>query len=286
MEQELQEYNGVNPFLLHLKSKILKYELSEFEKEYVGKNLRYSGCGFNNLKLVIGRRNMDYLNQQFGTNKEFSEITIDFLYGETKEMYHFSYKKRAFWVYLDDCENPFKKEIQLVPFDPTPYDCHNLWGRTLYPHQIEGIKFMKAQNPAFNWDSCGLGKTTMAIVTALDNGYKRILVVTLASLKLNWRREIENYHQTTKIISGSDWDSSPSTFTIINYEILKNFVRISKSKNIDNATNDLLNQNYDCIILDEIHRCKNVKSIQSQCVKALCSTPSVKKIMGLSGTSI
>jgi len=277
---EILDYYGYNPYLLYLKNQSPR-EMNDFELEYVNQNFKYSGYKFNDLKLKVGQQNVAYLNEQFGTNKEFSEITIDYLWGETKEVYHFGYKKRSFFVYKDECENPFDKQIDLVEFDPTKYN--ELSNRTLFDYQVKGVKFMVSRNPAFNWDSMGLGKTTQSIVAVLEQGYKKILVVTLASLKLNWKREIEIYKQDAKIISGSEWDNSPSKFTIINYEILKNFVQIKKSK-VKTLSNQLLLENYDCIILDEVHRSRNPSSIQSACIKAICSQPSMKKVIGLSGT--
>lgn len=629
MIEILENYRGTNPFILFLKQEIFKRNLSDFEQEYVKTNINYSGYRFKfPIKLKVGNKNVVYLNKQFNTDKQFEEISVDFLVGETKDVYHFAYKQRSFFVYKDDCEQPLKKEINSVEFDSSVFDNNNRWGRKLYPHQIEGIKFMILQNPAFCWDDVGLGKmaaydskvltpngwvemrdikagsqvigsngrainvlqvypqpvkemynvhftdgtivevcgehlwavqndndrrrsgkyrvkstlqikedllnlqyknrkwfipivgqvefnpqdisihpylmgcllgdgylgkspisitsadeemvnylskilpidneikqksaieycfvsnspvnnltqyikeyglfkktsgdkfipdaykfntvenriallqglldtdgycakdgtiqfytvseqlcrdfkelvqslggivkqtikkgkykkdgeiivckdcyvltcnlpqnivpfklsrklnrikkvkkyipyraisdisfsrysdgqcirvdakdslyvmdeyvvthnTTQSIVAALASGCRNVLVITLASLKLNWRREIENYYQTAKIISGTNWDNSPSTFTIINYEILKNFITSKKAKNKNTSTNELLKQQFDCIILDEIHRAKNPQSIQSNCINLLCSQNSVKKIIGLSGT--
>lgn len=285
MLEILESYHGSNPFIVYLKQEIFKRNLSAFEEEYIRTNINYSGYKFHfAVKLKVGAKNVEYLNKQFGTDKTFEEISIENLIGETSNIYHFGYKQRSFFVYKDDCENPFKKEINSVEFDPTPFDNNNNWGRKLYPHQVEGVKFMMLQNPAFCWDDVGLGKTAQSIVAALASGYRNVLVVTLASLKLNWRREIENYRQSAKIISGSEWNDSKTMFTIINYEILKNFVVSKKAKNQKDSTNQLLKQQYDCVILDEVHRAKNPKSIQSDCINAICSQNSVKKIIGLSGT--
>jgi SNF2 family DNA or RNA helicase len=282
MQELLETYFGNNPFILHLKKK--NTLLNKFEEEYLNRNFRYCGYSFVNISLEVGRRNNEYLNSQFGTQKEFDKIFVDFIYGETSEIYHFGYKKNNFFVYKNDCEDPFKKEISLVPFDSEKYSGkNNTLNRSILPHQIEGIKFMKLRNPAFNWDDMGLGKTTQAIVTALDCGYKNVLVVTLASLKLNWRREINIFNEDAKIVSGSIFDETPSKFTIINYEILKNFITVKKTKNGKNS-NKLLEQKFDCIILDEIHRARNPTSIQSNCIKLLCSQTNIKKIIGLSGT--
>ena len=51
---------------------------------------------------------------------------------------------------------------------------------------------------------------------------KKILVVCPASLKLNWKREIEFYSdESVGIVEGKKWQDGK--YVIINYDILKNF---------------------------------------------------------------
>ena len=59
------------------------------------------------------------------------------------------------------------------------------------------------------------------LLAALEIEAERILVVCPSSLKINWMREIENFCEDVSIIKGKHWD--PDRFTIINYDILKNF---------------------------------------------------------------
>lgn len=283
----IEYYNGKNPLILNLKKRFLEnpnITFGNFEKQYLERNFMYCGLRFDTLSLKVGRRNEEYLQKQFNSDKPISEIKVDFLWGETATVYHFGYKQYSFFLYKDDCENVFEKDISLVPFDKTKYDGeNNKWNRTLFDYQVDGIKFMLKSNPAFCWDEVGVGKTCQSIVAAIDGQYNKILVVTLASLKINWRREIENFNQTTKIISGSVWDNSPSKFTIINYEILKNFVQLKKGKKkADNSF--LLDEKFDCIILDEVHRSKNPTSIQAMCLQLI--SKKAQKIIGLSGTPI
>ena len=68
----------------------------------------------------------------------------------------------------------------------------------------------------------GLGKTTSTVMAALETGAKKILIICPASLKINWQREIANYtDREVSIIEGKKWE--PTDFTIINFDILKNF---------------------------------------------------------------
>ena len=61
----------------------------------------------------------------------------------------------------------------------------------LYPHQVDGIKFLTQHGRAILADDMGLGKTRQAVIAmneAAPNGV--VLVICPASLKLNWEREI------------------------------------------------------------------------------------------------
>ena len=62
----------------------------------------------------------------------------------------------------------------------------------LFPHQVEGVAFLLGRRRAILADDMGLGKTRQAIVSlrhmAPSGPY---LVVSPASVKRNWAREIE-----------------------------------------------------------------------------------------------
>jgi len=62
------------------------------------------------------------------------------------------------------------------------------------PFQKAGIKFaIESKNTLFG-DEMGLGKTIQAIgVINADETIKKILVISPASLKINWKREIEKW---------------------------------------------------------------------------------------------
>ena len=70
----------------------------------------------------------------------------------------------------------------------------------------------------------GLGKTYQSIVSAIECESERVLIVCPIS-KINWMREVQNFCDDVSIISGKHWDIR---FTIINYDILKNFHTIEE----------------------------------------------------------
>jgi len=64
--------------------------------------------------------------------------------------------------------------------------------------------------------------TTSAVVASVESQSKKTLVICPASLKINWKREIQNYSdKTISIVEGKKWEDAD--YVIINYDILKNF---------------------------------------------------------------
>ena len=70
--------------------------------------------------------------------------------------------------------------------------------------------------------------TMSSIVAALETGCKKILVITTASLKSTWKREIGFYEpdENICIVNGTKWDGETSKFTVINYDIVQNYYEI------------------------------------------------------------
>ena len=129
--------------------------------------------------------------------------------------------------------------------------------------------------------------TYQSIVAALEIDAERILVVCPSSLKINWMREIENFCEDVSIIKGKHWD--PDRFTIINYDILKNFHTIEeKGKKYEDweLRREIVEFNPDLIILDEAHYVKNHKSIRGKILKDISKRFSPERVWLLTGTPI
>ncbi|OQY51386.1 MAG: helicase [Desulfobacteraceae bacterium 4572_89] len=138
----------------------------------------------------------------------------------------------------------------------------------LYPYQKEGVAFGVLKTGVLIGDEMGLGKTLQAISLGLLKkeifGFSRILVVTLASLKEQWKREIEKFSkEKATIIEGSPfqrkatYQNDPNLFKITNYEAVLRDVTI------------LSGFNPDIIILDEAQRIKNFSTKTAESVKRL-----------------
>ncbi|MBF0103022.1 MAG: DEAD/DEAH box helicase family protein [Desulfobacterales bacterium] len=151
----------------------------------------------------------------------------------------------------------------------------------LYSYQEKGIRFGLYKKAALIGDEMGLGKTLQAIVIGLLKkellGFERILIVTLASLKEQWKREIEHFtNEKATIISGGKnkreliYFQDPNLFKITNYEaVLRDIMLIQRFKP-------------DLIILDEAQRIKNFTTKTSDAVKQI----NKKHALVLTGTPL
>jgi ERCC4-related helicase len=137
-----------------------------------------------------------------------------------------------------------------------------------YKYQEDGIRFGLYKKAVLIGDEMGLGKTLQAIALGILKkevfGFKSVLVITLSSLKQQWRREIERFsHEQACIIAGSarqrkeQYREDSSLFKITNYEaVLRDVTIISRLKP-------------DLIILDEAQRIKNFETKTAEAVKSL-----------------
>ncbi len=139
---------------------------------------------------------------------------------------------------------------------------------TLYPYQVKGVEFGLYRKAVLIGDEMGLGKTLQAIALSVLKkevfGFRRVLVVTLASLKEQWKREIERFtHERAAIVAGTKqqrkalYDNESSLFKITNYEaVLRDVTVISRFKP-------------DVVILDEAQRIKNFTTKTAEAVKSI-----------------
>ncbi len=131
----------------------------------------------------------------------------------------------------------------------------------LFKHQEEGIEFLKKTKKAILADSMGLGKTRQAIMAAREDGARTVLVVCPASLKINWKREIEEvYPDDFAQIINSDFEGTASSipeWLIINYDILE--------KKYNEIMNEIDHGRIDTLILDEAHYIKG-KSMRARAI--------------------
>lgn len=134
---------------------------------------------------------------------------------------------------------------------PAPEGC------TYLPYQRAGIAWGMAHDSCLIADEMGLGKTIQAVgIMNADASLKRILVVCPASLKLNWKREIEKWSVTPRrigIAQGSEWPKWAEV-VIINYDIAGKHGKALRA------------EAWDLVVLDEAHYCKNPKAQRTKAI--------------------
>jgi SWI/SNF-related matrix-associated actin-dependent regulator 1 of chromatin subfamily A len=144
-------------------------------------------------------------------------------------------------------------------------------------HQKEAVQKLVENKKFILADDMGLGKTTSTIIAALETGAKKILIICPATLKINWKREIENYSDRPIFISEGKQFSTEHDFVIVNYDIMKNF---HDPKKKDESL--ILTSKFDLVIIDEAHYIKNAQAQRTKLINDI--TKSVDRLWLLTGT--
>ncbi|MCL2879264.1 MAG: DEAD/DEAH box helicase, partial [Treponema sp.] len=138
----------------------------------------------------------------------------------------------------------------------------------LFPYQKEGVEFVLFKKVAIIADEMGLGKTIQAAAAAVLKkqifGFRKTLVVCPATLKSQWKNEIETFtNEKALIVSGlprereAQYLDDNCFFFIVNYEtILRDSLAINKA-------------GIDFLILDEAQKMKNYETKTSSSIKRL-----------------
>jgi SWI/SNF-related matrix-associated actin-dependent regulator 1 of chromatin subfamily A len=146
---------------------------------------------------------------------------------------------------------------------PAPVGCAYLG------YQRAGIAFGFERPAVLIGDEMGLGKTIQAIgILNACPDLKRVLVVCPASLKLNWKRELDKWCVRKRAILIADSKTFlplADGITIINYDVLHKHEA------------EIRGTEWDALIADEAHYCKNPKARRSQMVFGAKATKKEKE---------
>ena len=139
----------------------------------------------------------------------------------------------------------------------------------LFPYQVRGALFAACRGRVILADDMGLGKTIQAVAGAellrRWRGIQRVLVVAPASVKYQWKTEIEKFCDLSEqVIDGlmprrKKLYSQPAFFNLASYELVL--------KDIE----DMHNLRPDLIILDEAQRIRNWETATARVIKQLKS---------------
>jgi len=277
-KNSLAKYDGANNYIIGLKNNMLNsktFTLTRSQSDYINKNY--------NEKPKVVRLWMeidDYLSKELMSTQFLQtppkSIWIEKLLSETDKAYHVwgkiieSQKLHSFWV----------PKNQIVPRESPDLDVDFkvFSHRPPFEHQKQAIVKLVSNKKYILADDMGLGKTSSAIMAAINLNLKKVLIICPASLKVNWKREIENYTKdSVGIVEGKKWEDGK--YVIINYDILKNFHSLPRDS--DKKTT-ILDYNFDLVIIDEAHYVSNGKAQRTKLVNNL--TTKIDRLWLLSGT--
>jgi len=293
---KLEKYNGNNEYILSLKEKLEKkgpFPITPSLSEYINNNFNKEPF---NLNRVVGITEFlgKQLQEKFDLNHIPEKILVEVVLGDTEKSYHvkgkvFKNQKYSPMFYVPKTqvfENLYEKDVN-VNVDFEKYTKIDKRGWKAFKHQEKGVKFLLSKNKCILGDDMGLGKTYMSIIAALECGVDKILVICPANAKINWFREISNFvpEEDISIIKTGHWN--PKKFTIINYDILKNFHTLvdGRKKYKDHEINrHLANEGFELMIVDECHMAKNPKSQRTKVINQLSKV--IERKWLLTGTPI
>lgn len=276
----LKKYEGGNNYILNCKEKLFftkSYKPSRSQAEYI---IKYQSDTPKVARkwVEIDKYFGDKLREEKLLPQPIEKLYIEKLLAQTDKAYHIYGKVleqsrlECMWIPKSHIitSNERKVEVDWEPYSHRPP----------MEHQKEAILKLLGNDKYILADDMGLGKTTSAAVAAIESGAQKILVICPASLKINWKREIQNYtDEEVGIVEGKKWDDGK--FVIINYDILKNFHEVPK-KGDDEFKSKIMDEGFDLVLIDEAHYISNKQAKRTQLVNHMVRQ--VGRVWLLTGT--
>jgi SNF2 family DNA or RNA helicase len=263
----LQVYNGSNDYILWLKRQFQsnKLVITATQAKYVVDNHNVQPTVVNKL-VELHPFYSNYFKKMYALREEPSHMLVYKVLSRKKDDIHIwgAFEANAqYHMSIFIHKRGMVKRKAVADLDFSEYS------RPPKPHQVEAVKTLLSRTTFILADDMGLGKTTSAILAAVKGDFKKILVVCPASLKLNWKKEISNYDAPSNISVVDGNDFRVNKWTVINYDILKNFhhlpVRGVKTNDLPISPIDF--SKFDLVIADEAHYLKNSSSNRTKIFK-------------------
>lgn len=276
----LEKYEGANNYIIKLKQK------KESNKHFIPTR---SQCdyiiNYSNTTPKIAKKWVEldtYFAQKFSEDKLLPKVPeniwIEKLLVERDKSYHiwgkFFSGDTNHDIWLPKTALIKTQEVKKVEIDYSKYD-----HRPPLNHQKEAIERLVSTKKFILAMDMGTGKSTCAVIGALECKAKKILVICPASLKLNWQREIEFYSDKSIFICDGKSFSLDHEIVITNYEILKNFYDLKDPKN-----SLLTKANFDLVIIDESHLISNSQAGRTKIITSFAKN--IERVWLLTGTPI
>ena len=258
----LETYEGGNNYILELKRKSQinkKFYPTRSQSEYI--------ISFHDKQPKVAKKWVildAYFAQKLADDKLYTEIPqkvwVEKLLADKEKAYHIwgkvfeNEELHDFW--LPKAAIIKDNSVKDVVVDYSKYS-----HRPPLEHQKEAIQKLLENKKFILADDMGLGKTTSTIISALETGAKKVLIICPATLKINWKREIENYSDRPIYIAESKNFSTEHDFVIANYDIIKNFHDPKKKED-----SIILKSQFDLVIVDEAHYIKNATAQRTKLI--------------------
>ena len=258
----LEVYEGGNNYLLELKRKSQinkKFYPTRSQSEYI--------ISFHDKQPKVAKKWVildAYFAQKLADDKLYTEIPqkvwVEKLLADKEKAYHIwgkvfdNEELHDFW--LPKAAIIKDNTVKDVVIDYSKYS-----HRPPLEHQKEAIQKLVENKKFILADDMGLGKTTSTIIAAIESGSKKVLIICPATLKINWKREIENYSDKTIYIAEGKNFNTDADFVITNYDIIKNFHDPKKKDE-----SQVLTANFDLVIVDEAHYIKNATAQRTKLI--------------------
>lgn len=193
----------------------------------------------------------------------------------------------------------------------------------LYPFQMAGVEFLLQARDALLGDEMGTGKTIQVLeALRIRHGYKKdalpALVICPNTTKTNWKRETEKWFPDANpyVIAGSlnvrrkilaQAAKDPRAIILVNFEGVRGHsrlapygsVRLRRCLDCDKHVGEKIPDTrcevhpkelnaipFRTVIVDEAHRIKDPKSLQTRAAWAVGHGPTVERRWALTGTAI
>ena len=274
----LEKYEGANNYILELKRKQTlnkKFYPTRSQSEYI--------INFHDKPPKVAKKWVvldAYFAQKMADDKLYTEVPkmvwVEKLLAEKEKAFHIwgkvfeTEQLHEFWLPKASIIKDNTVKDVVIEFD-------KYQNRPPLPHQKEAIQKLVENKKFILADDMGLGKTTSTIIAALETKSKKVLIICPATLKINWKREIENYSDRSIYISEGKNFSTDHDFVIINYDILKNF------HDPKNRSESLIERaNFDLVIIDEAHYIKNAQAQRTKLINDIVKK--VDRLWLLTGT--
>jgi SWI/SNF-related matrix-associated actin-dependent regulator 1 of chromatin subfamily A len=274
----LESYEGGNNYLLELKRKSQinkRFYPTRSQSEYIINNHN------NQPKVAKKWVILDaYFAKKLADDKLYTlipdKVWVEKLLCDTEKAFHIwgkvfeSEELHDFWL-------PKAAIIKDNSVKDVVIDYEKYSHRPPLHHQKEAVQKLVENKKFILADDMGLGKTTSTIIAALETGAKKILIICPATLKINWKREIENYSDRSIFISEGKTFSTEHDFVIINYDIIKNFHDTKKKDE-----SQVIAANFDLVVVDEAHYIKNPTAQRTKLINDIAKN--VDRLWLLTGT--